>query len=109
MRCGEGDAIGCVLWHRYGLMKCQDETVSTMVRMCSLHQSLRIQNSTLIDVSAAVPMPKSSGLLIHRCFNQERNRTGTPSDSSNHSRSPVMRIGISPKADRVEGGSGNRT
>ena len=34
VRCGEGDATECVFWHCYGLMKCQDETVSAMVCMC---------------------------------------------------------------------------
>ena len=40
MRCGEGCAIECPFWHCHGLMKCQDETVSTVVCMChfiSLH------------------------------------------------------------------------
>ena len=41
MEFGERDAIECVFfWHCHGLMKCQNETVSTMVCMChyiSLH------------------------------------------------------------------------
>ena len=40
VRLGDGDATACVIWHSYGLMRCKDETVSTLVCMCkyiSLH------------------------------------------------------------------------
>ena len=36
MRSGEEDAKECVFGHCYGLMKCQDKTVSTLVNMCHL-------------------------------------------------------------------------
>ena len=31
--CGEGDALGCVFWHSYGLVKCGDEIVPALVCM----------------------------------------------------------------------------
>ena len=34
----------CVCWHCCGLMKCQDETVSTMVCITQLHKLTHIQN-----------------------------------------------------------------
>ena len=36
MRSGEKDAKECVFGHCYGLMKCQDKTVSTLEYTCHL-------------------------------------------------------------------------
>ena len=103
VRRGDGDATACVLWHSYGLMRCKDETVSTLVCMCncislyvcktehSLSVSKRVAEEVWTNfpdgwamVHATLPGHFRNTVRLSNYHGRQRNQDPSNSTSLNH-------------------------